>query len=446
MRRRDRIPIVTTREYGSIKLPGRLDTPRTRERLEAAGVRAGLRTFESRGSSLYALGIVGVIDVGNVIVEILPKTSSGTNPADGAAFLGDLLRFLETGGKPTIVPAAIADTGGGLFELILNWAVSEAARNLVRGLPRRYVALEEISSAIRGKVDLRHLARQRPGRAFEVLVRHAPLGENNLISRTVKWLLGEIARRTFSMRTRALCLKLIQSMAGTADMPPGRHELDDLRLLRMEEHWQPLMLFARALMAQGEPDPARGGQLPSIAVLFSLHGLFEQAVRRVLTTGLPALGLACRTEHRRLLLDAGDGSLIQLKPDFQFTPADGSAGVVGDAKWKRIFRGHDRVQLSEPDAYQITSYLAATGAGSAFIVSPIDSDDPALITRRFAVRGIERPLVLLGVHLPTLIANTAIGGALRAELCAAVARSLSASARGDGSASIPAAHPTPATD
>jgi 5-methylcytosine-specific restriction endonuclease McrBC regulatory subunit McrC len=56
--------------------------------------------------------------------------------------------------------------------------------------------------AVRGRVELRHIVRQRPGRAFELTVRHAPLREDNPVGRVVRWLVGEVCTRTRSLRTR----------------------------------------------------------------------------------------------------------------------------------------------------------------------------------------------------------------------------------------------------
>lgn len=419
MQPRRPIPIVTTREYGPIVLPRGLDTSRTRERLEIAGRRAGLRTFEARGASLYALGIVGVIDIGNLVVEILPKSNEGASALDGAAFLARLLGYVGQSRRPTITEASISEHGGGLFELILSWAVDQVGQHVAIGLPRRYVPREELSSAIRGRIDLRHLALQRPGRNFELLVRHAPLSQDNLVARTIRWLLAEVARRTMSTRTRSRALALVNLLTPITSYIPQVHELERLNLTPLEAHWQPLITLAYTLLMQKSPDPARAGTLDSIAVLYSLPRLFEDAIRRVLSIGLGDWGFLPSVGTQPLL--NGDGkSLITLKPDFRFCGTDGKS-VVGDAKWKRIFQNADRIQLAEDDAYQITSYLAATDAARAFLISPIDMMGPSVMHREFRVRGLDRPLTLIGVHLPDLIADDDTGKVARTLLCRLVA-------------------------
>jgi 5-methylcytosine-specific restriction enzyme subunit McrC len=136
-------PIISANEYGPISLPPGLDTARTRDGLVAAGLRFGVNVFESRGRRLYAQGVVGVIDIGDVIVEILPKTSDGASASDNAAFLGNLLRFAGGENKLTLALADIAIGDSGLLEVVLAWIVRTVAANLREGALRRYVPLEE---------------------------------------------------------------------------------------------------------------------------------------------------------------------------------------------------------------------------------------------------------------------------------------------------------------
>jgi 5-methylcytosine-specific restriction enzyme subunit McrC len=414
------VPIVTAREYGAVELPRGIDRARMRARLDVAGRRLGLRVFETRGSSLFATGVVGVVDVGALIVEILPKTAGGDGTSEGAAFLYDLLRFLGVVAMPVTAPASIAESGGGFLELILDWAVREAGRNLALGLPRRYVEAREVATSVRGRIELADLARRRPGRGLEVTVRHAPLSADNPVSRAVRWLVDEIGRRTLSLRTRARCVQLDRLLAGVSRIAPRREELDRLDLQPIEERWRPLLLLAETFLAQQEPDPARAGRLPAVAVLHRLHGLFEAAVGRVLALGMPRLGLV-QGRTRQALLRSECGDEVGLRPDYRLArPGEARAAIVGDAKWKRVVAAGGGVDLREKDVYQLTAYAAGLSAEAAFMVSPLDDAGPRLVERRFEIAGLGRPLAVIGVHLPTLIDGGPAGEELRRDLCAAV--------------------------
>lgn len=418
------VPVISAYEYGPVILPPRLDTSRVRERLEAACFHLGLRVFETRDRRLYARGIVGVIDIGEVIVEILPKTRDTAAPSEGVAFLGNLLKFAGHDNPLGLTDAGIGTGEGGLLEIILAWAARTVADNLREGAPRRYTVYEETSTAVRGRVELRHIVRQRPGRSFELTVRHAPLREDNAVSHIVKWLIGEVSRRTFSLRTRALCLQLKQALSHVADTTPSSADLATLTLSSTEDQWRPVFGLARIFLAQGRPDPARGGRLPAVAVLFTLHDLFERAIKRILGEGLGESLTLQRNSGHLLYPAGGRPGIMGLRPDFRIgTKGATSTRIIGDAKWKRIFDGSRQLHLSESDIYQVTTYMAALQAEAGFIISPLSESEPApLLRSTFRVLGLDRRLEVFGVRVASLVAHSPEGVTLRQSLCDAIVR------------------------
>jgi len=412
--------IVRVFEFGRVDLPPRLNTARVRERVELAALRAGIRAFENRGKHLYALGVVGVIDLGDLVVEILPKTHQTSTAADGAIFLTDMLRFTGVLEGLTITDARIGTGERTMLEIILAWAASEASRNVRDGLPKRYEAREEISTAIRGRVQLGHLARQRPGKDFELLIRHAPMSENNPLSRIISWLLAKIALSTRVTGTQIICRRLQQDFA-PVEVEITSADLEKVVLQPAELRWRPLVDLAGMLLRQESPNPGRAGETQAIAILFTLHDLFERVLRRVFTEEFRSVGLGLRRLNRHLLQPEGDnGMLLRLKPDFVFGPmGDANRIAVGDAKWKRILSPSGEMTLSESDAYQITAYLTSLNGDVGFIFSPL-SALPAPADFRVVscdLIGTVKRIHVIGIFLPAIVALGAPGDAFREALC-----------------------------
>lgn len=410
--------LVRASEHSRVALPAAWNTADVRERLEAAALRTGVRAFEIRGRQLHALGAVGVITLGGLTVEITPKTEDGQPPA---IFLSELLRF--SGAMPglSVLEARVAAGERSLLEIILGWAAREAASNIREGLPRRYEAREELTSAVRGRIEMRRLATRRPGREFELHVRHAPLTDANPLTRILQWLLEEIATRTALAPTRQLCQRLLQEMPPQKAGRPNLEDLDRIVLMSSEGRWQPLLAFAALLLRQIAPDPTRGGGEQAVAVLFTLHDLFERVLRRVFRDGLGATDTTLVSAGRRLLRSISPpySEQLSLRPDFMFRGPDGLR--IGDAKWKRILSPDGQVRLGEADAYQLATYLAVFNANAGYIFCPLATSDPEPVIAGFQISGIDRPLHVTGVHLPTLIAATPQGATLRAKLCALIA-------------------------
>jgi len=314
-----------------------------------------------------------------------------------------------------------------MLEIILTWAARQASANIHEGLPRRYEVRQELSTAVRGRIELKHLARRTPGKDFELLIRHSPLSENNPISRIVKWLLYEIGRRTRLIATQHICKRLLQDLGHVGDVTPSVSDVACIVLQPMESRWQPLLDLATLLIRQISPDPTRGGTNDTVAVLFTLHDIFERVLARVFRAGLGAHGLALQQPDRRLLeaLPPASGQKMNLKPDFLIgSTANPTLTLVGDAKWKPMFSPTQEVALGEADAYQLTTYLVAFGASAGLIFCPLRSAPEGLpyLTADYSVRGLHSTLHIVGIHLPTLIATSPAGAATRQALCAHIAQ------------------------
>ncbi|PVM93638.1 McrC family protein [Caulobacter endophyticus] len=419
--------IVRALEYGRVALPDPWNTAAVRERLEQAALRGGFKAFETRGRQLYARGVVGVVDLGGLIVEILPKTHDDNPPGEASIFLSDLLRFGGLLDRLAVLRAKTAPGELTIVEIILAWAVREAAANLREGLPRRYQVREEVSSAVRGRIEMRHLARRAPGKDFELYVRHAPLSEDNPLSGIIKWLIAQVSVRTRQAPTRRMARSLLHEMDHVRWVTPQRGDIARLVLQPTEARWKPLLELADMLLRQVSPDPGRAGAHDAVAVLFTLHDLFERVLRRIFRDGLGAHGLGLKRPGH-MLLEHASGRMMPLRPDFLFGPLKGGPSAVGDAKWKRILDGADGFALSESDAYQLTTYLATHQAKTGLVFCPLarPAEDGSIMVRDFTVSGLGASLYVTGVHLPTLIDAGPSGQAARLNLCTHIAARITA--------------------
>lgn len=422
--------VVRVLERQRVPLPAHLDTARTRERLLSAVEGAGMPdALEHRRRGLFAKGAVGVVDIGDVAVEILPKTREGATPDEGRAFLANLLRFVGRDRGPfATAAAAIREGSAGLVEVLYAWVVATAARHADVGLPRRYMPRTEASTAVRGRIDMKRVALARPGRDFELVIRHAPLSPDNDVVRAVRWTVREVASRTRRSGTRRVAHALLDELCGVADVAADVALFDRVSLRPLEEHWTPLLAFGRSLVRQRSLDPASAGGQPSVAVLFTLHDLFERALRRVLHDHGPAAGLFPASIPRHLLRSDRGADLVRLKPDYvlRLTDPSGDRLAVADAKWKDIWTGAGVPEPGREDAYQLTAYMAAGGATSGFLLAPLVGgvDGEPLRFYRHRVTGTGATVDVVGVHVPTLLKPGAEGDRVRGDLCAGVAAAI----------------------
>jgi 5-methylcytosine-specific restriction endonuclease McrBC regulatory subunit McrC len=415
---------VQALEHERLRLPRALDTPQIRERLFDASARAGIQAFELRNRAIYAKDVVGVIAVPPLVVEILPKIHTANNDNEASRFLIDLLRFTASHIGLAISDAFLSEGKHSLLEAILSWAVQAAVSNIRLAIPRRYMGRQETSTAIRGKIELHDVARARPGKKFELSVRYAPLSEDNPITRIIRWLLIKISQSTHVASTRSQCHRALEYLSRVADIVPTASDFDRIVLQPLEEQWSPLIRLARSLALNSPPDPTRSGAIASISVLFTLHDLFELALRRILREHLFSSPVRLKPARKYLLYPVpndGRSPIMRLVPDFGFFAGGGGLLGVGDAKWKIIFQSESQLNITQQDIYQLTSYMTAFCAGVGFLFCPLIGDGSIpLLHSSWTLVGSKSSVKIIGVHAPTLIAPTAVGEALRKEFCSLV--------------------------
>lgn len=419
--------VVRVLEHSRVALPAGFDTAQIRERLEVTAARTGRSAFDIRGRHLYAKDVVGVVDIGSLVVEILPKTHESSSPDQAQSFLIELLQFTSADTHMSVSAADIDAGQGGLLEVLLAWIVRSVLHLVQHSVPRRYVVREEKSTSVRGRINLHHLAVARPGKAFELSVRHAPLSPDHPMMGIVRWLMNEVFAFARSAVTRSRCKAVLEYLSEVQTIEPGPEDFRALRLQPLEEDWSPVLRFAEVLAQQLSPNPTRAGSIPSIAVLFTLHDLFESTLREIFRGVLPDFGLRVGPRRSTYLLRpeaASANHILNLNPDFLFH-GKFTEFAIGDAKWKEILRSDGTVQLTQADAYQMVTYLLALDSQVGFLFCPnFSSASAALRLSSWRVETGGQSLHIVGISVPQLIARTASGGSARAELCRLVSEKM----------------------
>lgn len=424
--------VVTATEGAGVDLPKGLDLPRLRDRLlrVASGYPFDIFTY-SRGR-LRCGNVVGVIEAGDVQIQILPKVSSISDPEENAGFLIDLLSM--TGLLPRAITrtARIPNVGGGFVEPIIRSIADEISTLLQHETPRRYSVREELSTRLRGRIDLQKLAVRPPAAGCHLPIRHAPLQTDNPLSRIVKATAEELLNLTRSSATRHILRGIKGLLSDVEDISLTTHIVEGVVLTPFEAVWHGVYEIALALAQGKAPDPATGGRDVAFGLLFPLYDLFEAVVRRVLSQGLPGTGATLARRQNVLLFeslsDPNMGShVFDLRPDYLIADETNPRLIrlVADAKWKRLKPSSPTLGISSADIYQISTYITRLGVEKGLLILPLDDwmASPGYTwVHRFGYLASDKEMILVAVNVPALVSrDMSIRTAARLELAELVA-------------------------
>ena len=249
---------------------------------------------------LRAKNYVGVIQVGNITIEILPKVDnsekSGTRPAECAQhnllYMLSLTRNVPLRDREI---AALRKQRMPLNEALIAVFARRVITELQKGLVRSYVYREENLQVVKGRILTGIHVRKNAAHQERVYVGYDEYLADNLLNRILKAgcqrLLGATTVRETQQKLRVALVHL----AEVADCEIQADDFDKIYYTRNSERMEVLIEFCRMLFSAAAPSPSRGA-VRSFSLLFPMETLFEEFVARFIKRYADQLGL-----HRSLI-------------------------------------------------------------------------------------------------------------------------------------------------
>jgi 5-methylcytosine-specific restriction enzyme subunit McrC len=343
--------------------------------------RHGCEFFKVGHNRLHFSQFVGVIQVGDLSIEILPKADKSATP-DKRKWRNALLQMLRESGLLDVEAAPEADLHlkrSPLVDLYLDAFLREIERLSHEGLVKKYRVTQANLYKLKGRilfgqqVSRNLLHRERMYTAHEVYDR------DNVFNRVLKCALSivELLAMRRSLVTRAAGLGLLLESVSDSRITPEVFER--LILDRNTERYRRAIQLARLIILNYSPD-LRGGQDHVIAILFDMNKLFERFI-------LVKLSQAQRFFTDRRLRIVGQTSRPfwaskSLRPDAvaDFDREEHRERVIIDTKWKIPKDG----QPSDDDLKQMYAYNLHFGSRRSVLLYPSSDAQQTGINQPYA--------------------------------------------------------------
>jgi 5-methylcytosine-specific restriction enzyme subunit McrC len=341
--------------------------------------RHGCTFFSVGHSRLYFGSFVGVIQVGNLAIEILPKLDNDPS-ADRAKWQRALLQMLRRSGLLTVESAPEADLhrrSSALVDIYLDAFLSEVERLTHGGLVKRYRLTQGNLHKLKGRILFSQHIRRNALHQERIFTAHETYDRDNPLNRILKSALTIVERLAIrqSLASRAAASLLWFEQVANARMTTQTFER--LTFGRNTERYRRAIQFARLIILNYSPD-LRGGQEHVFAILFDMNKLFERFILVQVLRAQP-LYASCR------LRITGQESRTfwcskTIRPDIvaDFATGGAPARVILDTKWKVPKDG----QPADDDLKQMYAYNLHFGSRRSVLVYPyagphqISTDQP----------------------------------------------------------------------
>lgn len=362
-----------------------------------------------RGIEITTTSFVGKICLDALTITITPKL--------GHEQFVRLFRYAYGLRDLSLMPIAPFSAGGNLFEdLLPAQLLAEAEELLVRGLDRRYVAVEESLSSPRGRIDMNRIAREggviRGSLPCKHHVRIADCLLNQVLLGGLLYAAGRAQDSPLKIALRRLADVFSVSVRSR---PLHKHVVTqaERNLDRMAAAYAPALTIISLLLDGEAPsldDAEEPLQLPGF--LLDMNRFFQRLLGRFLRENLEHAEVIEEESLKELLRYApGENPKRRRaprpRPDFAIQLAQGKL-LLFDAKYRDLWEKN----LPREMLYQLAMYALSQPKGSvATILYPttIDAARSARIEIGEPFGGWDRAsIVLQPVHLGQL--DRAIAG------------------------------------
>jgi 5-methylcytosine-specific restriction enzyme subunit McrC len=364
--------VIQVFEHTTLPVGGQLTSPHF-NRLVQYNERHGNRFFAVGCNRIHFRNYVGVIQVGNLTIEILPKADKAPDsPAQKQKWQGAMIEMLRQSGFVRV--ASMSDArlrlrSSSLLDIYFESFLAEIEELVHQGLVRKYRQACGNLPVLKGRILFEQdLARNLIHRE-RFFTAHVFYDRNNLYNQILRVALEVLVRVSSNPPLVALAGSLAILFQDVDNVVVTERTFTRLSYTRNTERYRRALQLARLIILNYSPD-VRGGREDVLAILFDMNLLFERFVYAQLKRAEARQALrqiAFKAQVSRRFWSA-DGMQKSIRPDIiaQIGKGPDQERVVMDTKWKIPGDG----KPGDADLQQMHAYNVQFGARRSFLLYP----------------------------------------------------------------------------
>jgi 5-methylcytosine-specific restriction enzyme subunit McrC len=365
-------------------------------RLEQLSEAAGTDLLRLGRTYLHATQFVGVIQLGETTLQILPKIDYGSvGDADAGSdsmpfqtavdsATRNLLYLLSYTHDLQVKEQDIAPLlaqRSSWFELLTRLLAVELNRQMKQGLQRDYVSFEDTLPVMRGRWQLDRQLTRRPHVRHQFDVAYDEFSPDMILNQVFRYVVERLRFLSQEPGNRRLLRNISKWLVDIERLGEVTQAcLEAVHFTRLNRRFQPSFNLAR-LFLENQTFQLMTGKDRTFAFVFDMNRLFEEFVyrfivrhrRRILTNGWGQVRPRYQAKGRPIYLAEkvpSGKAVFRLEPDILFTRPSGRAVLVLDTKYKELAQGQHRLGIAEGDMYQMLAYAVALDCPRTLLLYP----------------------------------------------------------------------------
>lgn len=360
----------------------------------------------------------GVLRLGSVVIEVLPKTGLGDArlPEEVGGARRALLTMLSSVNKLHLTamdPVGQTAVHAPLLEIFVQAFLHCALDQARRGLIFRYLSRADNLTVAKGRFHVHAQIRENLARPHLLHCEFDEFTADNPYNQAVRAALDVVRPWVTTNQGHRLWFESHTRFADISSVRMRASDVVKLRRDRTTMHYEPLLDWCRLLLGLLNPSLREGPDMAP-GLLFDMNRLFEAYVQHLEARNAGPGDYVRTKEASRHLAASGGTPAFTLKPDISVwrSHPSGTDEIVRilDAKWKRIDPEKPNWGVSESDIYQLLAYAVRYQCSYLEMVYP--APDSLLSGTALPVFRIEAPLLAnpIEIRVRTLRLDMATAG------------------------------------
>lgn len=362
------------------------------------------RALEWRRAAVKFTQFCGVIQLGELTIEVLPKIAR--HERDVQLCRQVLVRLLQlTGSLPphSVGEAALGQQRHALLDVFVEHFRSMIAQQMQPGLIRRYVPMQDELNTVRGRIDLVRQVRLNAFTPQRVQCRFDEFDTDNPYNQALRYVLGMLLQRTHHPAIKRGLNELLIHLAAVSDRAFTPEQVEALVFDRLNQRWQPVFQRCADFLRALHPNVTAGG-MPALALLFDMNRLFEGYVTWQMRRTFRDQKIQAQGPRRYLMTNKDGQEVFQLRPDISVLNETQVVAIV-DAKWKILSPEERKQGISAADLYQITAYAQRYQCRRLALVYPAMEGVPPGLRDRLTMQRSDVQLAICSIDLAGVLAK-----------------------------------------
>ena len=337
-------------------------------------------TWDANGEpkSIKAASYVGVIKIGRLVIEILPKIGKDESVSSSTLNLLYMLSFTKKLSVKALDIAPLTKKGNELLEVLISFFATNLLRTIERNPCKQYIAMENNITFLRGKIQFGEHLRRNSIVKSRFYTQFDEFSEDNSLNRALKYTTYLLANVCSNSRTLKKLEQILSLLTEVSFRVISLHDLEKIKLTRLNQEYEPLLNLCKLFISKSSVELSVG-KISVFSLLFDMNQLFEEFVgefiRKEFATCYESIRLQNPLRYlvrERYVNDQKTGSKFQLRPDIVLYKRieDKTPRLIVDTKYKLLAELDGRESVGQSDMYQMYAYCQKYACPNCILLYP----------------------------------------------------------------------------